>query len=245
MRFLSIILLFFVALTGCRNTYRVNHVEAENKNVTSITQKKEVTDIVAPYKKQLTNQMNEVLCQNAKDMTKARPESELGNMLSDGCLEIARSNYEGTIDAAMFNTGGIRASLSKGDITVGDIYQLMPFDNELVIVTLPLAEVEAMFSYLQVSGGEPVSNLNLTVSPESVDRTVNGSALEDRTYSILTSDYLSNGGDRMTFFTEGHRIEIVRLGIKVRDALMVYCEELGTSKTILDSKLDGRIEIIK
>ena len=58
------------------------------------------------------------------------------------------------------------------------------------------------------------------------------------TFKILTSDYLANGGDNMTFFRNKKQKKV---GIKVRDAIINYC----ISKDTITSKIDNRIEYEK
>ena len=58
------------------------------------------------------------------------PESLLGNFVTDLCLR----QYSNIADICVMNNGGLRSNLTKGEITRGDIYTLMPFENELVIL---------------------------------------------------------------------------------------------------------------
>lgn len=202
----------------------------------------EVNSYIAPYRKQLSVSMDQVLCQSSMEMVKTRPESELGNLVADLCLDIARRNHDGIIHAAVLNTGGLRSSLPKGPITRGKIFELMPFDNELVVVKLPYFEVLRMFQYLAATGGEPISGMRLRIQEGfPTQASIGDEPIFEQDYYILTSDYLSNGGDRMDFFTEGHRISRERLEIKVRDAIIEYCMQKGEQEVLLSSELDGRI----
>jgi 2',3'-cyclic-nucleotide 2'-phosphodiesterase (5'-nucleotidase family) len=201
-----------------------------------------IEEVIRPYRDSLETEVKRVLCMNEMDMTKARPESALGNWFADVLMEEALRAYEGDIDFALFNTGGIRFSLSKGEVTVGNIFELMPFENELVLVTLPYNEVEDLIRYLQATGGEPVSKLKADLSDATFENVlIGGQPLEERDYAVLTSDYLSNGGDNMVFFTEGHRKERLNLDLKVRDALMEHCTALGEKGMAIRSQKDGRL----
>ena len=202
----------------------------------------EMAHIIAPYRLDLAAEMDVILCENKNDMTKARPESALGNFFSDACLSVARDLYDGQIDAALFNTGGIRSSLASGPVTVGDIYNLMPFDNELVVVELAYEEIMTMSDYIARTGGEPIAGMRIELKDSIVSAiTIGDLAPEERNYFILTSDYLSAGGDRMDFFTEGSRLSIRNLGIKVRDALIRRCSETKSEGNSIDYTIDGRV----
>ncbi|NNC83523.1 MAG: hypothetical protein HKN79_08095 [Flavobacteriales bacterium] len=201
-----------------------------------------IESIIAPYRAELEGEMNTVLCQNEKALIKARPESGLGNFVSDLCLEQARALDPDPIDFGLFNHGGLRTALPQGDITVGKIFELMPFENELIVVELPYEQVMVMLDYLIARGGEPVADLRLHAMGDSiVDVTVQGQALEQRSYRVVTSDYLAGGGDRMVFLTEENRIDQKVLGMKIREAIMSHCRELGQEGKIIKADTDGRI----
>ena len=96
--------------------------------------------IIYPYKAELSKTINEVICQSAIEMSKERPEGLLGNFVADLILEIGHEMYlppdKRNIDFCYLNHGGLRASLPKGDISRQRVFELMPFENELVVVTL-------------------------------------------------------------------------------------------------------------
>lgn len=229
-------------LNACRPSLEVKGFVNSSRNIEGDLSNQEIAQIIAPYSLELAAEMDVVLCLNERDMVKTRPESAIGNFFSDACLLRATQDLNATVDAAMFNTGGIRAAMAAGEVTVRDIFQLMPFDNELVIVEMPYKEVMNMLDYLATTGGEPVSGIQLVIGDgEIVLAEIDGSPVEERNYRILTSDYLAQGGDKMDFFTEGHRVSIETLGMKVRDALLTTCRELGKEDRPIDYHTDGRI----
>jgi 2',3'-cyclic-nucleotide 2'-phosphodiesterase (5'-nucleotidase family) len=205
---------------------------------------KEMESIISPYRSELEQEMNTILCVSENAMVRARPESELGNFVSDLCLARVRSLSNEPIDCALFNYGGLRTALPKGAITRGKIFELMPFENELVIVELPVSAMYEMMEYLAFTGGEPLSDIQLHVKAgRVVSAQVQGQDLTERTYRVLTSDYLAGGGDKMVFLTEAQRVDMQKLGLKIRDAILDHCEALGKSGGKIDKQLDGRISI--
>ena len=177
-------------------------------------------NIAKPYKIKIDNEMNEVLAYSKQDLKKGQPESLLGNWTTDVCLVIAQQIYEREIDVAMFNNGGLRSSLSKGNVTKGDMFKLMPFENELVVVDLNKKDFQLLAEYYKKTGGQPISFSN-------------DFNLGDSIFSILTTDYLANGGDKMIFYKNK---EYTSTNLKMRDALINYCNQTDT----IDSKLDNR-----
>ena len=128
---LNIIYIFTIILSSCISQFIVDHkyneiipVKSESDSITNT--------IILPYRLGIDSIMNEVLCVSDLEMTKGRPESILGNFVSDLCLE----QFSNQADICIMNTGGLRNILPKGEITRGDIYKLISFENELVILEL-------------------------------------------------------------------------------------------------------------
>ena len=175
---------------------------------------------ILPYKTELDAQMNTVLCYSSKDMRKSKPESLLGNWTSDVCLEMAQELYSDDIDLSFFNTGGLRSPLPQGDITKRDLFKLMPFENELVVLELNKVEMLDLKSYFNITEGQPIAFAdNFT--------------LNDTLFLLLTTDYLANGGDKMKFFKDKTQHKV---GVKMRDALINYCTRQDTISSNLDER---------
>jgi 5'-nucleotidase len=175
---------------------------------------------ILPYKTELDAQMNAVLCYSTQEMKKTKPESLLGNWTSDVCLEMAQDMYEYDIDLSFFNTGGLRNPIPQGDITKRDLYKLMPFENELVVLELNKTEMLDLKAYFNFTKGQPIAF--------AVDFSLN-----DSLFLVLTTDYLANGGDKMKFFKDKVQHKV---GIKMRDALINYCIKKDTISSNLDER---------
>ena len=193
-----------------------------------------VLAVITPYQNGIESQMNEVLCVSEMEMNKGKPESLLGNFVTDLCLIYADAHV------CVMNTGGLRSSLPKGNITRGDIYTLMPFENELVVLELDIESFKGLVDYITKRGGEPFSGMTLMASSKGYDiEEVSG--IDDffdfnkgDKIRVLTSDYLANGGDKMWFFKDKEQIKV---GIKLRDAIIDHCSKSDT----ISSKLDNRL----
>jgi 2',3'-cyclic-nucleotide 2'-phosphodiesterase (5'-nucleotidase family) len=175
---------------------------------------------ILPFKTELDAQMNAVLCYSTQEMKKTKPESLLGNWTSDVCLEMAQDMYEYDIDLSFFNTGGLRSPIPQGDITKRDLYKLMPFENELVVLELNKTEMLDLKAYFNFTKGQPIAF--------AVDFSLN-----DSLFLVLTTDYLANGGDKMKFFKDKVQHKV---GIKMRDALINYCIKKDTISSNLDER---------
>lgn len=240
MRFLWLLLI----LASCSNP---EHDYRSIPMSDSIPTETSAEAIIAPYRDSLELSMNTVLVHNNEPLTRGIPESTLGNLIADLLLERALIEMPDSIRPliCLVNIGGLRVDLPEGPITVGKVFELMPFENELDVIKLSPEKVNDMFDYLNEVGGQPLSGLSVTVSstPGSTKYVLSaGDTIEEHLY-VVTSDYLAEGGDKMNFFKDP--MERIQTGIKIRDAIIDDFRVAGLSGKKLNSKLDGRISVVK
>lgn len=198
-----------------------------------------INETVAPYKKQLEQSMNEVLNISEHEMLVGKNESLLGNFVADLVLETSKRKYpQEKIDLCLLNTGGLRTSLPKGEITRGKVFELMPFENEIVILTLSKSQVEQLITYVVEKEGCPMAGIRIRVQGKESEATINGKAMEERNYTVVTSDYLATGGDNMLFFF--NPVKSVETGIKLRDAIIEFITLEKQAGRTLRTEIDGR-----
>ena len=142
---------------------------------------------------------------------------------------------------SLINFGGLRAPINAGTITVGNIYELMPFDNTIVIVELTPDKVMEMLVYLYEKDGQPISNAKVKLSNDKKEIYIRGvEYLFDVNLFVVTSNYLADGGDKMDFFKDP--VSKVDSGILIRDALIEYVKGV---ETLPFRPIEGRISIQK
>lgn len=217
--------------------YRINY---KNKS------DKDLDKLIAPYKSQLDDQMNEVIAVNPEEMSKARPSSVLGNWFSDALLEEASRIYGVDIDMSMQNYGGIRIpSLSKGDITVGKIYELMPFDNKLVLLELDGPTTKKLFDRIAAKGGWPISHtLSMDIDGEKATNIkIKGEDFDiNKTYTVALADYVADGGDGCFFLADGKRTDNDLL---IRDIIIAHLKNKPASDKEIVQDKTARIKNLK
>lgn len=196
-----------------------------------------------PYKKQLDAEMSQVLGYSDVLMVKSNdlPETILGNFFSDAAMQQALK-IDPTIDFAMPSTkGGIRVDVPKGEIKLSNIFELMPFENELIAFTLKGTDVQQLLNFIASTSGQPVAGLRMKiVDKKPVDVFINSKAFDpNKTYRVLTSDYIAGGGDNALGFKDP--IDKKVLDLKVRQALINYVKENQAAGKTINPKLDGRI----
>ncbi len=199
----------------------------------SIPPDPEVEKVLAPYRAKLETTFGRVLCQSPGGLVRGRKgeASPLGYWMADLMRTAATKATGLTVDATLLNSGGLRANIRPGPVTVGDVYEVMPFENELVVVQMTGTDlIHAVKQGIERRGGEPVSNLKAVVSgtpehPNCVVTFANGEAIVPTAlYRVATSDYLAKSGDTMRALA-GRKPTLT--GLRLRDTVLQACEALG------------------
>lgn len=218
------ILIFIGAgLWACSSVSKIS-VDSETTPVTfQGNAPNSIDSIVAPYKSELEAEMNEVIAHADQDFLKGRPGGSLNNWAADATLQsqIRNARLKGPT-FCLLNVGGLRNTINKGDVTLADIFKVMPFDNEIIWVELPVASLQKIEKYLIASGGEPIAGARLKNGRLEVD----GVDENTKTVWVITSDYLFNGGDNMSFFEDN--IGSSSTTILLRDAFIEEAKIQGT-----------------
>lgn len=153
----------------------------------------EFSAMVDEYTASVSYKMEEVIGTCPQAIRKGSPESPLYNLTGDALIWMAKEYMDTDADVSLYNSGGLRAEISAGDLTIGDVYAVYPFDNVLSIVTMKGSDLKTMFNYIASSGGLPVnSGVKLVISNNKVKSvTVGGEAIDNnKTYTVATIDYL-------------------------------------------------------
>ena len=206
-----------------------------------IEDKKEFVKLIAPYKEKLDDRMNQKISHTMIELNRMGDNSNLGALLSDYLLEGANDwavkNKMPKVDAAILNIGGIRNNISEGDILVRNIFEVMPFENEMVIIKMKGEDIQGIFDYYEKhQKNNPVTQLNIIVKDgKLIEGLINGERPQiGKTYYIATSDYLAMGGDSMYFFEKG---EIIKTDVILRNLFLEYFRKNPEVKVKNDIRL--------
>jgi 2',3'-cyclic-nucleotide 2'-phosphodiesterase (5'-nucleotidase family) len=204
-----------------------------------------IDDLIQPYKQQLDAKMNEVIGVTIKELPKQSPESTLGNWAADAIFAQCNLSYKKPVDFAVVNYGGIRIpSLPKGNITTGKIFELMPFDNMMVVLEVEGKVVWQLFELIAQKGGWPISKgvvCSFTEEGKLNSVSINGEAVDnDKMYTVALSDYIANGGDNCSFFKKYTQYDTK---ILFRDAFLQQVKMLTANDKNIDADVEGRMII--
>lgn len=243
-----IILIFLCGILSCKSNLIIHDIKTENipNSENLITVDSSVIKLVQPYKNNLTAEMQEVIGYSTVELVKGRPESRLTNYLGDLLLEEGRSYAERhSLEAGPMisyqNYGGLRTALPEGNITVGKIFELMPFENEMVLLKLKGDDVYAFAEKIAAQGGDCVAGIRLGIRDGKISRVeVNGKPLDPAAeYWLVTNDYVADGGDDMQMFA--HQLKYIATGTKLRDCIIGYMRKHYQAGEKISPELDRRI----
>ena len=232
----------FFSIESCETEYVLSGNKIEINN--AIEKDNKIVDFINPYKNNVDKQMDSVLAYSPVDYDKKNGvlNTAIGNMMADITLKLSNPVYRArtnkNIDFVLLNHGGIRSMISKGDITFRTAYKVMPFENSLVVCELKGRDVYELINYLILNRkAHPISGINIVLDKNYnlLDAKINGKSIdENKIYSVATSDYLLNGGDKMTFFEKSDKNII--LDYKIRNILIDYFKEVDTVSFKIDNR---------
>lgn len=245
-QFTSIIILIILSFVACRSKFQITQARrTEYKINKDLAIDSTIIKAYSPYKVQMEAEMNQVIAHSNVLMSKVQsdknPESLLSNFFADATFHEA-SKLDDSIDFAIPTTkGGLRVDIPKGEVTMSNIFETMPFENELIVFTLSGADTQDLLNFIALNNGEPVSGLKMQIqNKKALNVFIKGEMFDPKkTYRILTTDYIAGGGDNFQSFKKPISKKI--LGLKVRTALINYVQSLEKEGKNINPELDGRI----
>ncbi|MFD0861877.1 5'-nucleotidase C-terminal domain-containing protein [Sungkyunkwania multivorans] len=215
----------------------------------TIATNSEIDEFIAPFRAHLNKAMDSIISYAPKDMHKKDGDLEttIGNLMADIVIlegnPIFNKRTSKNIDFSLLNYGGIRAPISKGDVTMRTAYEVMPFENAIVVVELAGNRVKELLEYLaSKKRAHPVSGVKVLLNEDYSIKSfeINGEPFnEHRNYYVATSDYLQHGGDNMVFFKDP--VNLYNIDYKIRNAMIDHFLKTDT----IPAKLDGRFTRLK
>jgi len=221
---------------------KLTRMDAKLIPVKNVKPDPNVTRVLEPFNNKVKLKMAEVIGEATEDLNYSRvSESPLADMVADAF------RAEGKTQIAIHNIGGIRTKITKGKITWGNAFEVLPFQNTMVTMRLTGAQLKKTLERGLVTSVGMVAISGIRVrfermkpSGQRVVSTVltDGSPVEDsKLYSVATNDFVLAGGDGFTEFAEG--TDILDTRIILRDVLVNYIK----ARRVVSPMVDGRIVV--
>ena len=160
------------------------------------------------------------------DLPRSRNNNLMGFVVADAVLEATK--MQGSV-AAFWNAGGVRTDLKAGPITYGNLIEVCPFNNSLVVLDLKGLELLGALEQGFGTGGTLIPSKGFSYAYDGekaegsrVSATLNGEAVDpEKTYRLTFSSFTSSGGDSHFILRDapGRRVDTGFLDI---DALVTY-----------------------
>jgi 2',3'-cyclic-nucleotide 2'-phosphodiesterase (5'-nucleotidase family) len=239
-------------LSSCATHYSVSDIKTKQYPVNDSTiasLDSAAYNYIKPFRDTLDKIMSEIIVYSEQNVGKGTPEGLLGNFTTDALLNQTNLKCDSLkikhADFAFGNSGGLRMSLPTGEVTLGRVFELMPFENTILILEMNHEQLKNLFQYIVQRKGIPLAGIRLKISKTDYqDVTINGMPYDStKTYRVATNDYLANGGDGMMFLRDVQSKTDIEL--KVRDSYIREMRNLNQQGKKLKVVLDGRVSEIQ
>lgn len=260
MRLIYVKLLTGAALTGvflfssCHSSrgsaahYEISKVEGSMITIDSIWDKnpnQKATAVLKPYKDKVDAMMYEVIGTSEMKMDKGNPESLLSNLVASVLQQAATQVLGHPADMGLVNMGGLRNILPQGDITVSTVYEILPFENSLCVLTMKGMDMKRLLEAIASLHGEGVSGVRLEITKggELLSATIGGKPIkDDQLYTVATIDYLADGNGSMDALLQAEK-RVCPDGATLRGLFLDYVRKQTAAGKVITSQTDGRITV--
>lgn len=229
---------------------RLHNTRIEGKKIpvsADVQSVPEIDNFLKPYREHIDKDLDNVLAYCPETMDKSKSikgwQTTIGNFMAkvtfDAADKVLFQREKLHVDGVLLNHGGIRSIIAKGNVTARTAFEIMPFENALVVVALKGEQVREIADYMsKEKKPHPLEGIAIVLDAAGAVKrvTIQGKTVEDsRIYYIATSDYLSNGGDNMEFFKKG--VKTYDLNYKLRNIFIDYFKEVDTLPIITTQKV--------
>ena len=234
-----VLLIALLPALSCSTGLRNNRIEGKKIPITQeIPERQDVDVFIQPYRSHLDKDLATVLAYSPEALDKSKGiekwQTPIGNLMADITFDAAdklfMQHYQKHVDVCLLNHGGIRATIPKGDVTTRTAFEVMPFENSLIIISLKGRQIKEIAEYFtKEKKPHPLAGMKIVMNADGTvkDVTVQGNRIgDDNIYNVATSDYLSNGGDNMTFFKKG--VASYDMDYKLRYIIFDYFRTVDT-----------------
>ncbi len=232
-----------ILLSQCGTTERsYEHHPAEEEHIYydidgNIADDETMSELLGPYVRDMARTMNRVLTVSEGPFERGKPEGALGNLSADIVRYRATAEMRKRVDVSVMNNGGLRVPLPEGEITVGHIYELMPFENYIAVLRFSGEQITQIANELAAVNGEAVSGIRFRiVDGRARDILIDSLSVDpERHYWLATNNWMADGGGDAPTLWEP--LERRNIDILIRDAIIEYIRARESITPHIDQRI--------
>jgi 2',3'-cyclic-nucleotide 2'-phosphodiesterase (5'-nucleotidase family) len=232
----------FIFFASCNTQYKAQSLQYKDYRITPSEEKDpSMTAVLKPYSDSVNKSMNDIIGYSDDVLDKKAPSGTLGNFMVDAFYVMSNDKYKTKVDVALLNFGGIRLpQLAAGAVTRGKVYEMMPFDNMLIIQRISGAVLQQLLDLVAAKGGWPVAGMMMQIkNNKAVNIMIGGKPLDPAAmYTVANSDFVANGGDNADMLRD---VPQQSIGYLMRDAIFDYINMLKSKGQNIKADKEIRI----
>jgi len=196
-----------------------------------------IASALEDYRPSLNSVTGEKIAMVTDTLQFGKPESPLGNLVADALRFRAGSELGQFVNIGIIGEISFRIFLTPGELTRGEVMEFMPYDNNLVVLSLTGNKIAELANQIAAQGGGPVSGMRFSIADgQARGILVNSQVLDlNKSYTVATSNWVANGGDRFPALWQ--YTDRIDLDVNIRQLYLDYFK----SRREIDPVTDGRI----
>lgn len=234
-------LFLILLISACSTTEKVSDnqpafTEREIENA-ALTEDSEIANLLDSYRPGYQTEMNSILTLLEEPLTFEKPEGSLGNVAADALRYRASRESRQLVHIGVIGEGSFRLNFNKGPLTLGDVYEFMPYENHLVLLKLTGEQVLELADQVAAQEGAPISGMRFQLDEERARGVIVNSRVvsSGSEYWVATSNYVADGGDNFPVLWESQ--ERIDFDLSIRDLYVDYFRNRRLTEPIKDGRI--------
>lgn len=194
-------LFLILLITACSTTEKVTektpaYTEGEIENA-ALTDESKIAGMLETYRPRYNAEMGVILTEIENPLNFEKPEGALGNIAADALRFRASRESRQFVHIGIIGEGSFSINLNEGPLTLGEVYEFMPYENHLVLLKLTGDQVLTLANQIAEQGGSPVSGMRFQLQDNRARGVIVNSEVVTPTkeYWVATSNWVADGGD--------------------------------------------------
>ena len=234
-------LFLLILLTACSGTEKVVEDKPvytdEDIEEAALSEDSEITETLEKYRPRYQTEMGIILTDVKEPIRFQKPESPLGNIAADALRFRASRESRRFVHIGIIGEASFRLNFDEGPLTLGEVYEFMPYENHLVKLKLTGEQVLELADQIAEQGGSPISGMRFRIEDNRAKGVIVNSeiVMPENEYWVATSNWVADGGDNFPVLWEAK--ERVDFDVSVRELYVNYFRNRQTVEPVIDGRI--------